>query len=126
MLTAWGFEHKTILTWGKDRFGFGDWLRGQTEHCIMAVRGNPTTTLTNQSTLLTAPMRAHSQKPEAFYALVESLCPAPAYLELFARKARPGWTAWGAEAPQNSEPETQIDPLEIPAFLLRKPVEAAT
>ena len=125
MLSAWGFEHKTILTWAKDRFGFGDWLRGQTEHCIMAVRGNPTTTLTNQTTLLTAPMRAHSQKPEAFYAIVESLCPAPAYLELFARQARRGWTAWGAEAPQDSEPETQIDPLEIPAFLLRKPVEAA-
>jgi hypothetical protein len=32
----------------------------------------------------------------------------------------------GAEAPQDSEPETQIDPLEIPAFLLRKSVEAAT
>ena len=70
-------------------------------------------------------MRAHSEKPEEFYAMVESLCPAPAYLELFARSARQGWTAWGAEAPQDSEPETQIDPLEIPAFLLRKSVEAA-
>lgn len=33
VLDAWGFKHKTILTWAKDRFGTGDWLRGQTEHC---------------------------------------------------------------------------------------------
>src|SRR4051794_39948918 len=95
-------------TWGKDRFGYGHWLRERTEHCIMAVRGKPTITLTNQSTWLDAPMRRHSEKPEEFYAMVGSLCPAPAYLDLFARKARPGWTAWGAEAPQDPEPETQM------------------
>jgi hypothetical protein len=37
-------ETPTILTWTKDRIGNGHWLRGQTEHCILAVRGNPTTT----------------------------------------------------------------------------------
>jgi hypothetical protein len=55
ILDAWGFEQKTILTWAKDKMGMGDWLRGQTEHCIMAVRGKPTVTLTNQTTLLHAP-----------------------------------------------------------------------
>jgi hypothetical protein len=30
VLEAWGCEHKTILTWVKDRIGTGDWLRGQT------------------------------------------------------------------------------------------------
>jgi N6-adenosine-specific RNA methylase IME4 len=41
----------------------------------------------------------HSRKPDEFYALVESLCPAPAggRIELFARQARPGWAAMGAE-----------------------------
>jgi len=53
--------------------GTGDWLRGQTEHAIMAVRGKPVVTLTNQTTLLHAPVRAHSQKPVEFYDLVESL-----------------------------------------------------
>ena len=99
VVDAWGFRHKTILTWAKDRIGTGDWLRGQTEHCLVAVRGRPVVTLSNQSTLLTAPMREHSRKPDEFYALVESLCPAPAggRLELFARQARPGWAAMGAE-----------------------------
>jgi N6-adenosine-specific RNA methylase IME4 len=97
VLEAWGFEQKTILTWAKDKMGMGDWLRGQTEHCIMAVRGKPIVTLTNQTTLLHAPMRAHSQKPEEFYALVEKLCPAPRYAELFARSVRPNWDGHGDE-----------------------------
>lgn len=41
VLGAWGFTQKTILTWAKDRMGTGDWLRGKTEHCLMAVRGKP-------------------------------------------------------------------------------------
>jgi N6-adenosine-specific RNA methylase IME4 len=97
VLDAWGFTQKTILTWAKDRMGMGDWLRGQTEHCLMAVRGDPIVTLTNETTLLHAPVRANSQKPDEFYALVERLCPAPRYAELFARRLRPGWDAHGDE-----------------------------
>ena len=47
VVRAWGFQQRTILTWAKDRMGMGDWLRGQTEHCIMAVRGQPIVTLTD-------------------------------------------------------------------------------
>jgi N6-adenosine-specific RNA methylase IME4/ParB-like chromosome segregation protein Spo0J len=95
-LAAWGFEGKTILTWVKERMGTGDWLRGQTEHCLLAVRGRPTVTLTNQTTALLAPAREHSRKPDEFYRLVESLCPG-SKLEMFAREGRDGWTSWGAE-----------------------------
>ncbi len=96
---AWGFTVKTILTWAKDRMGTGDWLRGQTEHCLMCVRGKPTVTLTNQTTLLHGPMREHSRKPDEFYTMVETLCPSPdgGRVELFCRQARPGWIAAGAE-----------------------------
>jgi ParB/RepB/Spo0J family partition protein len=96
VLDAWGFAHKTILTWVKDRMGTGDWLRGQTEHCLMAVRGKPVVQLTNQTTVLHGPMRDHSRKPDEFYALVEALCPG-AKVELFARHDRPGWAAHGDE-----------------------------
>jgi len=93
---AWGLRVRTILTWAKDRMGTGDWLRGQTEHCLLCTRGTPIVTLGNQTTLLTGPLREHSRKPDEFFALVEALCPGPK-LELFAREARPGWAAWGAE-----------------------------
>lgn len=98
VLDAWGFEQKTILTWAKDKMGKGWWLRGKTEHCLLAIRGKPIVDLSNQTTLLMGPVRAHSQKPEEFYQLVETLCPAPRYCELFARQQREGWDGHGDEA----------------------------
>jgi N6-adenosine-specific RNA methylase IME4 len=99
VLDAWGFEHKTVLTWFKNRMGTGDTLRGQTEHRIFATRGRPTVDLTNQTTALFAPARANSQKPDEFYALVETLCPAPRYAYLFARAfVRDHWDVHGDEA----------------------------
>jgi N6-adenosine-specific RNA methylase IME4 len=80
--------------------GCGDVLRGQTEHAIFAKRGQPTVTLTNQTTLLRAPARAHSAKPPEFYDLVESLCPAPRYADLFSRyQHNDKWDCHGDEAP---------------------------
>lgn len=92
----WGFEVKTVLTWAKDRMGLGDWLRGQTEHCLLAVKGRPVVTLSNQTTLLHGRVGEHSQKPEEFYRLVESLCPG-SKCELFARRRQEGWHTFGAE-----------------------------
>jgi len=90
---GWGFEYKVLLTWVKNRIGTGYWLRGRTEHAIMAVKGHPIVNLRNQSTVLHAPIRAHSQKPDEFYRLVESLCPGRK-IELFARENRDGWDTW--------------------------------
>lgn len=95
-LDAWGFTGKTILTWDKVNMGVGDYLRNVTEHCILAVRGRPLLQLTNQTTLITEKRREHSRKPEAFYSLVESLCPG-SKLEMFSRAERAGWQSWGAE-----------------------------
>jgi N6-adenosine-specific RNA methylase IME4 len=102
VLDAWGFAERTILTWNKSRSGTGDWLLGQTEHCIFATRGEPIVTLTNQSTRLDAPRpRGHSVKPPEFYNLVESLCPAPRYADLFSRyRHNDKWDCHGDEAPQ--------------------------
>lgn len=95
-LDAWGFQQKTILTWVKPRIGTGDWLRGKTEHCLLAIKGKPTVELTNQSTALIAPMGKHSEKSDEFYQMVEGLCPG-SKLDIFARKSRNGWTAYGDE-----------------------------
>jgi N6-adenosine-specific RNA methylase IME4 len=101
ILDAWGFhETPTMLTWAKDRMGMGHWLRGQTKHAIMAVRGKPIVTLTNQTTLLHAPVRGRSVKPKEFYDLVEVLSPAPRYADLFSRyRHNDSWDCHGFEAP---------------------------
>lgn len=96
VLEAWGFTYHTTLTWAKDFIGLGDWLGGQTEHCLLATRGSYRIFRNNESTLLTACKTKHSEKPEAFYDLVERLCPG-VKLDMFARKKREGWDCWGAE-----------------------------
>jgi len=115
VLDALGLQSKAMLTWGKPHIGGGDWLRGQTEQCILAVQGNAVVTLTNQSTLLLAPPRVaggHSVKPKEFYDLVESLCPAPRYADLFSRyRHNDNWDCHGDQAPPH--------PLDIPPSLRR-------
>ncbi len=94
VIENWGFTYKILLTWAKPGIGLGKWLRGQTEHCILAVKGSPKLKLTNQSTLLQAHRREHSRKPDEFYAMVASLCEEPR-LDYFGREPRPGWQVQG-------------------------------
>lgn len=50
----------------------------------------------SQPTWLFAPVQEHSHKPEEQYAIIERCSRGP-YLELFARRRRPGWHCWGNE-----------------------------
>jgi N6-adenosine-specific RNA methylase IME4 len=59
VVVAWGFEYKTLLTWMKDRMGTGEWLRGQTEHCLLGTRGKPVFIHGNHTTVLKEIGRAH-------------------------------------------------------------------
>jgi N6-adenosine-specific RNA methylase IME4/ParB-like chromosome segregation protein Spo0J len=97
VVDAWGFEYKGLLTWVKDRMGTGDWLRGQTEHCLLAIRGKPVFLHGGHATVIHAARREHSRKPEEFYALVEQTCPG-SKVEIFARQERTGWQAFGDQA----------------------------
>ena len=95
-----GFRYITNLVWVKEGgFGLGQYFRGQHELCLFAVKG-PTLFTQNRSTstVVTAPKRGHSQKPETVYDLIER-CSYPPHLEMFARATREGWTSWGNEVP---------------------------
>ena len=93
---GWDFEPKTILTWVKPQIGMGHYFRNNTEHIVFAVRGKQPTLRRDVQTSFMAPRGKHSEKPAAFYDMVESMSPGP-YLDVFARKQRFGWDAWGAE-----------------------------
>jgi N6-adenosine-specific RNA methylase IME4 len=95
LLDAWGFRDVSIITWVKDRMGLGQWLRSQSEFCIMAVKGKPIVDLKNQTTVVNGPLQKHSQKPDEFYDLVDSLCIGQK-LDYFARETRQGWAVFGS------------------------------
>lgn len=102
VMDAWGFRYKTTITWFKDRFGLGQYYRGQTEHCLFGVRGRLAYRITECGkrsqgvTAIHAPRTAHSEKPEEMRRMIEKVSYAPR-LELFARGAAEGWDAWGNE-----------------------------
>lgn len=100
---AWGFEPKTIITWAKikhDRpevsMKAGHWYRSATEHIVFGVRGSQRLLGPAVPTAYLLPRLLHSEKPDFFYRLIEAQSPGP-YLELFARRLRPGWDSWGNE-----------------------------
>lgn len=102
VMQAWGFTYKTCITWGKDKFGLGQYFRGQTEHCLFGVRGNLPYKVADGKrqqgrTLILAPRREHSRKPEEMRHMIERVS-YPPYMELFARERFPDWDAWGNEA----------------------------
>lgn len=111
VIDAWGFEYKTEGIWLKKTrnglrwFGMGHTLRAEHEAFMVAKRGNfQVTSHSERSTFVTdldaagisAKCEGRSDKPERFYGIVESLSGGP-YLELYARRQRPGWTCIGDE-----------------------------
>jgi N6-adenosine-specific RNA methylase IME4 len=104
VVRAWGFVPKSEIVWRKQRakggraFGMGHYVRAEHEVCIVAARG-PAASLVkrrNVRSTFDAPVGRHSEKPDAFYALVEQLFDGP-YAELFARRKRTGWDVYGNE-----------------------------
>ena len=99
VLRKWGFEPKTILTWFKFRPqpGLGLYLRNNTEHVILGVKGKMPIHVKSQPSWFIAPTGAHSEKPREFFAIAERCYPEEPRLELFARRRQPGWDVWGNE-----------------------------
>jgi len=107
---TWGFNHITTLyTWVKtngERFdlrddatwhlGMGYWSRANPEQCWLFTRGEPKRLYADVRQLIFAPVMEHSRKPDEWLARSERLVDGP-YLELNARRRRPGWVAWGDE-----------------------------
>jgi N6-adenosine-specific RNA methylase IME4 len=99
VIEAWGFEYRTNLAWVKDKIGMGYFVRNQHELLIIAKRGDPPLPAESDRppSVISAPRREHSQKPDEAYALIERMYPDLPKIELFARARREGWAAWGAE-----------------------------
>lgn len=113
-IRAWGFRYVTVaFTWAKRspldtewHLGTGYYTRANPEMCLLATNGRvgrPADKSVRQ--LIVEPVREHSRKPERVYGDIERMYPDRRYLELFARKAHPGWTAWGNQTNKFNEGE---------------------
>jgi N6-adenosine-specific RNA methylase IME4 len=105
VMKAWGFTYKSSSTWVKDKAGTGYWVRGIVEHLLIGRRGDvPSPAPGDQFPgVIQARRKGHSEKPDIFAAHIERLFPNVPKLEMFARKARPGWDVWGNEVLSTEE-----------------------
>jgi N6-adenosine-specific RNA methylase IME4 len=103
VMAAWGFAYKSSFAWAKNRMGTGFWNRNKHELLLIGTRGHvPAPAMgTQAASLIEAPVGRHSEKPAVFYEIIERYFPTLPKIELHARGlvARPGWDAWGLEAP---------------------------
>lgn len=122
VIEAWGFTYKSIafqwLKLNRSGFGFfyglGRWTRGNTEPCLLAVKGKPARISSSVSQLIFAPVRRHSQKPtETRDRIIQLMGGDHPRIELFARDTADGWDAWGDEVPGTQGNETTINPWEV-------------
>ena len=113
VLDRWGFEYRSALYWDKKNYPLGFWFRGRVEPCLIGIRGRvkafrssavniiqdtPVEEYLCDAIVLEEKARGHSVKPEAFWDLIDPVVDragtGPA-VELFSRRERPGWDAFG-------------------------------
>lgn len=100
VIDAWGFTYRTCAVWDKQKIGMGHYVRQQTEHLLIAIRGEPPAPAPEDrpASLFSFPRGEHSAKPVQCYAMIERMYPGLPKLELFARSRRDGWAAWGNQS----------------------------
>lgn len=96
---SWGFEVRKVLLWCKAPTGFsmGGAYGNSTEFIILGVRGQLPFLNRTPRDWFDWKRGEHSEKPAAFYDLVEHMSPGP-YLDVFARKQRFNWDTFGNES----------------------------
>jgi len=99
VLNAWGFTYRTNMAWIKDSIGPGYWVRSRHELLLIGTKGAPPTPKVNlrPDSVIEAPRRKHSEKPETMYGFLEKMFPKCRRLEMFNRQERKGWDCWGNE-----------------------------
>lgn len=121
LIESWGFTYKSIaFQWVKLNkaalnldykkietlpellkkvcfFGLGRWTRGNTEPCLIAVKGKPARVNNSIGQLIFEPLGEHSSKPSITRTKITDLMGDLPKIELFARQQANGWDCWGNE-----------------------------
>ena len=99
VLNAWGVTYKTCAVWDKQKIGMGYYFRQQHELILVGTKREPSlpAPADRPSSVFQSPRQTHSEKPDMFYDLIETMYPRAKKLELFARKQREGFHVWGNE-----------------------------
>lgn len=99
VIKAWGFKYKTSFVWDKVGHNFGHYNSVRHELLLVCTRGSctPDSKTLYDSVVSIEKTRKHSEKPEEFRNMIDSLYTWGNRIELFARSGADGWDSWGNE-----------------------------
>ena len=114
LLESWGFQYRTQMIWYKSKAAMGYYCRGQHEILLIGKRGEPVMPAEKDRppSVIEAPSRQHSQKPDIFLQILERMYPQYSRIYLWPggplpRAHRDNWATWGkdhrVELPQAAE-----------------------
>lgn len=100
IITAWGFKYKASFVWDKIDHNMGHYNSVRHEFLLVCVRGScQPDSLTLFDSVQSIKRTKHSEKPEKFREIIDTLYPLGNRIELFARKQIEGWEQYGNEIP---------------------------
>ena len=93
VIDAWGFEYKAMLVWDKVKHNMGHYNSVRHELLLICTRESftpPKGIKLDDSVITIECSDRHSEKPERFREIIDTLYPKGRRLELFARSAHDG------------------------------------
>ena len=99
VIDAWGFEYKSSFVWDKIKHNMGHYNSVRHEFLLVCTRGSCTPdNIKLFDSVQSIERTEHSEKPEFFREIIDTLYTHGRKIELFARKKVEGWEAFGNES----------------------------
>ena len=104
--SAWGFTYKASFVWDKVKHNMGHYNSVRHEFLLICTKGSctPDNVKLFDSVQVIEKTKNHSEKPEEFRVIIDTIYPHGSRIELFRRGNAPeGWKVWGNESCLNME-----------------------
>lgn len=99
VIRAWGFKYKASFVWDKVHHNMGHYNSVRHEFLLVCVRGSCQPDVRKLFDSVQSIERTeHSKKPDEFYNIIETLYTHGDRLEMFSRRPREGWKAYGNQS----------------------------
>ena len=97
VINAWGFNYKSSFVWDKVKHNMGHYNSVRHEFLLICTRGSytPQNIKLFDSVQSIEKTNKHSEKPEEFREIINTLYPYSNKIELFGRKKVDDWDVWG-------------------------------
>jgi len=97
IIKAWGFRYKASFVWDKVLHNMGHYNSVRHEFLLVCTRGSCTPDVKKLYDSVQSIERTsrHSEKPQEFRDIIDTIYPTGARIELFARARHDNWQTWG-------------------------------